>query len=72
MHINDFKKRIGLNIKSLRIKKDLKQIELADFAQISHTTLSKIECGEQNFTIETLYSIAEILKMTPEELLKID
>ncbi|MFI3299993.1 MAG: helix-turn-helix transcriptional regulator [Candidatus Gastranaerophilales bacterium] len=72
MDIKKYKKLIGLNIKSLRVKKALKQIELADFAQINYTTLSKIECGEQNFTIETLYSIAEILKTTPEALLKID
>ncbi len=72
MKTNDFKKKIGLNIKSLRVKKDLKQIELCDFAQISHTTLSKIECGEQNFTIDTICAIANILKVAPEDLFKID
>ncbi|MFI3299999.1 MAG: helix-turn-helix transcriptional regulator [Candidatus Gastranaerophilales bacterium] len=72
MNTENFKKQIGLNIKSLRVKKDLKQTELSDFAQISQTTLSSIENGEQNFRINTICSIAEVLKVAPEELFKID
>ncbi|MFI3299997.1 MAG: helix-turn-helix transcriptional regulator [Candidatus Gastranaerophilales bacterium] len=70
--MQDFKKNIGLNVKSIRVKRSLKQAELADFAQISTVTLSGIENGEQNFRIDTICAIAKILKVAPEELFKID
>lgn len=72
MNINEFKRKVGLNIKSLRVKKDFKQVDLADFAQLAKGSVGKIERGEQNFTIETLFSIANVLGVEPESLLKVD
>ena len=72
MNEKEFKKRIGLNIKVLRVKKEFKQSDLADFAQLNITSVGKIERGEQNFTIETLFAIAEVLKVAPKDLLNID
>ena len=72
MNKNEFKKKIGLNIKSLRVKKELQQKDLADFAQLNTNSIGKIERGQQNFTIETLFAIAEVLKVEPETLLKMD
>ena len=54
------------------VKKEFKQTDLADFALLTKTSIGKIERGQQNFTIETLYAIAEVLKVKPESLLKID
>jgi transcriptional regulator with XRE-family HTH domain len=45
---------------------------LADFAQLARGSVGKIERGEQNFTIETLFAIANVLKVEPEFLLKMD
>ena len=69
MDIKTFKRKIGLNIKSIRTKRDLKQTELADFSLVSKETIGKIERGQQNFTIDTLYAIAEVLKVEPKTLL---
>lgn len=71
MNENEFKKQIGLNIKSLRVKKELKQRDLADFAQLNIDSIGKIERGEQNFTISSLWAIAEVLKVSPKELLDV-
>ncbi len=72
MDIKTFKRKIGLNIKSIRTKRDLKQTELADFSLVSKETIGKIERGQQNFTIDTLYAIAEVLKVEPKTLLDLD
>lgn len=71
MNENEFKKQIGLNIKSLRVKKELKQRDLADFAQLNIDSIGKIERGEQNFTISSLLAIAEVLKVSPKDLLDV-
>ncbi len=71
MDENIFKKKIGLNIKSLRVKKELKQRDLADFAQLNIDSIGKIERGEQNFTISSLWAIAEVLKVEPKDLLDV-
>lgn len=72
MDINEYKKKIGLNIKSLRVKKSYKQKDLADFIQISRASIGYIERGEQNFTIETLYKIANVLNVSIKDLLDVD
>jgi len=72
MDINKFKKQVGLNIKSARVKRDFKQADLADFAQLTKCSIGKIERGQQNFTIETLFAIAGVLKIEPKSLLDID
>lgn len=71
MNENEFKKKIGLNIKSLRVKRELKQRDLADFAQLNIDSIGKIERGEQNFTISSLWAIAEVLKVEPKDLLDV-
>ena len=71
MNESEFKKQIGLNIKALRVKKELKQRDLADFAQLNIDSIGKIERGEQNFTISSLWAIAEVLKVDPKDLLDV-
>ena len=71
MDENEFKKQIGLNIRALRVKKELKQSDLADFAQLNINSIGKIERGEQNFTISSLFAIAKVLKVHPKDLLDI-
>ncbi len=72
MNENEFRKKIGLNIKSLRVKKEYKQSDLADFALVTRTSIGKIERGQQNFTIGILFSIAEVLGVEPKKLLEFD
>lgn len=72
MDEKEFRKKIGLNIKALRVKQELKQADLADFAQLNIDSIGKIERGEQNFTISSLYAISKVLKIEPKSLLDID
>ena len=69
MDSQTFRQKVGLNIKSLRVKREFKQDDLADFALLSKNSIGKIERGQQNFTIDTLYAIAEVLKVEPKTLL---
>lgn len=71
MNEQEFRKQIGLNIKSLRVKREFHQRDLADFAQLSTSLIGNIERGEQNFTISSLWAIAEVLKVNPKDLLDI-
>jgi transcriptional regulator with XRE-family HTH domain len=71
MNENEFIKQIGLNIRSLRVRKELKQQDLADFALLNINSVGKIERGEQNFTISSLLAIAKVLKVNPKDLLDV-
>ena len=63
--------RIGLKIKFLHIKK-LKQINLADFTDINVSWIVYIEREAQNFTVETLYKITNVLNVWIKDLLDVD
>lgn len=57
------------NIKKNRKKKGLSQDKLAKLADVTHTTLVKIESGvNNNPTIKTLKKIADALEVTLDEL----
>jgi transcriptional regulator with XRE-family HTH domain len=59
------------NIKKLRKKKGLSQDKLAKLADVTHTTLVKIESGvNDNPTIKTLKKIANVLNVSLDELIK--
>ncbi|NQT67771.1 MAG: helix-turn-helix transcriptional regulator [Actinobacteria bacterium] len=57
------------NIKKIRKKKGLSQDKLAKLADVTHTTLVKIESGvNDNPTMKTLKKIAGALEVTLDEL----
>ena len=59
------------NIKRLRIKKGLSQDKLAKLADVTLTTLVKIESGaNDNPTIKTLKKIADALEVAIDDLLE--
>lgn len=53
--------KIGEKIKTIRLSKGIKQIELAKMAGISNTYLSDIEKGRTNPSIKTLAKIVHAL-----------
>ncbi|WP_024621583.1 helix-turn-helix domain-containing protein [Metaclostridioides mangenotii] len=61
--------KVGRKIKEERMKKKIKQIELAKKVGISNTFLSDIEVGRSNPSIDTLRKIAEVLEVSYSELL---
>ncbi len=52
---------LGTKIKEMRLKKNIKQVELARMAGISNTYLSDIEKGRTKPSIEAFLRIAEAL-----------
>jgi ribosome-binding protein aMBF1 (putative translation factor) len=53
-HLNDCRVKIGENIREIREKKGYSQEHLADMMKVSRTTISKIESGKFNFSINYL------------------
>jgi len=62
---------LAKNIKSIRKKKTISQDKLCKLADVTHTTLAKIESGvNENPTIKTLQKIASALCVKIDALLK--
>lgn len=59
---------LGKNIKQYRILKGFSQEEFAEQLDISQQTLSRIECGKNFLTAETLEKILNILSVKVNEL----
>ena len=58
------RKDVGLSVKNMRKKAELKQKELVrkmNPMSISVNTLSRIETGRSNYSIDVLFRIAEVL-----------
>ena len=55
------KQTIGEQIKKRRAELKMEQVDLQDYADVGSTTLSKLEQGKANITVETLEKILEVL-----------
>ena len=65
------KMKIGENIKKVRKKRGLSQDKLSKLADVTHTTLAKIEAGKNdNPTIKTLQKIAKALNVKIDDLIQ--
>lgn len=62
---------LGETIKKIRKAKGLSQRELAKLAKVSDATISKLENGTGNITIENIKKIVSALGFSFEEILKI-
>ena len=63
--------KIGLKIKVLRKKLKYSQEKLAEFSDLSKTSISSIECGKSSPSIETLEKIAKALNIELKELVDV-
>ncbi len=68
--MKDDAKKLGENLKKLRIKKDISQIELARILDVDRSFVSNIENGKNNPTLSTITSLAKALDVSTNELLK--
>lgn len=59
-----------MTLKQLRISTNMKQFELAKSLNLQTSTVSMWEKGKSYPSIPTIYKIAKILKVTPEEVFK--
>ena len=70
---NQFLRNIGFRIQFLRKKRGMSQPELAEKADLSHTTIGHLEStAVYGLSIITLYRIAKALDVTPDQLLTFD
>ena len=61
---------IGQNIKKVRTEKKISQTELALLVQSQKASMSRIEAGQANIKVFSLYRIASSLNVTIPELLQ--
>ena len=62
------KELLGKRIKELRIKKRLTQEQLAEMTDMGERNLSKIECGINFVSADTLAKLTQALDVSPKEL----
>lgn len=65
----ELNKAFGNHLRELRVQQNLSQEELANGANIPISQIGRIERGEGNPTISTLFQIASTLKIELKELL---
>lgn len=61
-------KNFGVQVKKIRNGKGITQDELSDIAEISISQLGRIERGEINTGLSTVFSIAKALNVSPHQL----
>ena len=60
---------IGSNIKKIRKQKGLMQKEVASTADMQASNYSKIESGQRDISVEALDKIAQLFRMTVDEII---
>ena len=55
------KQRIGEQVKKRRIELRMEQVDVQDYAEVGSTTLSRLEQGKANITLDKLEKILEVL-----------
>ena len=70
MNHTELQKRLGVKIKALRSTKNMTQNELAVECDFEKASMSRIESGQTNPTVRTLYKISKALDIPIVELFK--
>jgi transcriptional regulator with XRE-family HTH domain len=65
----DFYRELGLRISSARKRAELTQQDLADEVDLSRTSITNIENGNQPVSAWLLHLLAEVLGLRPSDLL---
>lgn len=60
---------IGKNIREIRIRKNMSAQELASICDFEKSTMSRLEAGNTNPTVYTLYKVSRALGVEVKELL---
>lgn len=65
-------KQLGLNISYYRKLRNLTQMELAEFTDLSRTHISNIEAPNMktSISLDTVFTIADVLQIPAEKLLE--
>ncbi|QQS20792.1 MAG: helix-turn-helix transcriptional regulator [Candidatus Moraniibacteriota bacterium] len=68
--MEDYSKKLGENLKKIRTKKGVTQIEIAKKLAVNRSFVSNIENGKTNPTLSTITNLANALDVPVNELLK--
>ena len=68
--MKDDAKRLGANLKRIRMKKEITQVEIAKTLGVNRSFVSNIENGKTNPTLSTITNLAKALGISADELLK--
>ena len=63
-------KKLGANLKRIRIKKDISQGDIARALGVDRGFISNIENGKTNPTLATITKLAQALEVSSDQLLK--
>ncbi|MEW6056607.1 MAG: helix-turn-helix transcriptional regulator [Bdellovibrionota bacterium] len=63
-------RQVGLNIRSMRERCGLRQIDVQEKTGLNHRHYQNIEAGKVNVTVETLCKLAKLFRVKIEELVK--
>lgn len=66
----EYYKQIGARIRKFRERAKLSQVELGEAIKVSSTAISLYENGDRYVSIKQLHELADLLKVTFEELSK--
>jgi len=69
-NMNDESKKLGQNLKRIRIKEGVSQEYIARALGIDRAFISNIENGKTNPTLATIARLAKVIKVSVSELLK--
>jgi transcriptional regulator with XRE-family HTH domain len=70
MNEKEYLIELGNNIKRIRQKRKISQVELADVCNFEKQNMQRIEAGKTNPTVKTLLKIAQALEISVIELFK--
>lgn len=68
--MTDHAKKLGENLKRIRIEKNISQTEIAKALDVDRSFVSNIENGKTNPTLSTITNLAKALGVSASELLK--
>ena len=60
--------KFGLNVVYYRKRKRLTQMRLAELVEIDRSHISAIELGNVGVSMDVIFKLCEVLKITPKEL----
>ena len=63
-------KKLGENLRKLRLKKNMSQVDLANALNVDRAYISNVENGKQNLTLSTMEKVAKVLGVSVDQLLK--
>ena len=68
--MHDDAKKLGANLKKIRLSRGIKQVEIAKTLGVDRSFVSNIENGKTNPTLSTIAGLAKALGVSTNELLK--